>query len=146
MHASNASRNHPHQNRHDILVVLYPQICVGYISRTHIFLDVLMVIYHIPIVVGCFHRCPKFPLVGWWKKRGLFTNPFNNRSMMINGMPASGTSIFTKRTWLIASFHKPHLGFLAGHDLWAARLGGFMLDFSWLILADRASSWVLYNI
>ena len=25
------------------------------------------------------HRCPKFPLLGWWKKRAFFRNPFNNR-------------------------------------------------------------------
>ena len=29
------------------------------------------------------HRCPKFPLVGWW---GIWRNPFN-REMMIDGIP-----------------------------------------------------------
>ena len=45
------------------------------------------------------HRCP-FP-IGWLINRGVWRNPFKQQvSMMIDGIPAPGPSIFTERTWL----------------------------------------------
>ena len=41
------------------------------------------------------HRCPKFPLVGWWKKRGKWFTPVKQQvSMMIDGIPVTGPSMF----------------------------------------------------
>ena len=40
-----------------------------------------------------------FPLVGWLIEG--FVYPFNKREMMIDGIPAPGPSIFTKRTLLV---------------------------------------------
>ena len=73
------------------------------------------------------HRCPKFPLLGWWKKRGLFGTPGKPQvSMMIDGMITSSRPkpIFTKRTWLmgIASWHGNWgiANLAAGYDMSAA--------------------------
>ena len=44
-----------------------------------------------------------FPLVGWVIE-GVWRTPFNNREMMIDGIPAPSPSIFTKRTlWIVIS-------------------------------------------
>ena len=40
--------------------------------------------------------------IGWLMKiEGFGINPFDNREMMIDGIPAPGPSIFTRRTLLV---------------------------------------------